>query len=77
MFVQNLVKRSGVDENGHAATEAGCEEWAAVCVCVVHDSRAPPVPAHHVPDSTDLLAKQTSACVCVCVEDVQTDKIRI
>ena len=36
-------------------------------ICVVHVSRAPPVPAHHVSDSTDLLAHQASVCVSVCV----------
>lgn len=54
-----LVKRSGVDVNGHVATEAGREGRS---ICVGHVSRAPPVPAHHVSDSTDLLVQQASVC---------------
>lgn len=52
-----------MDVNGHVATEAGREQRAENrSICVEHVGRAPPVCAHHVSDSTDLLV-----CVCVIV----------
>lgn len=59
-----LVKRAGANVNGRVDTEAARGEGSSICV--VHVSRAPPVPAHHVSDSTDLLAHQASVCV-VCL----------
>lgn len=59
-----LVKLAGVNVNGHVATEAvRGQRGEGSSICVVHASRAPPVPAHHVSDSTDLLAHQASVCV--------------
>lgn len=59
-----LVKCSGVDVDGHLATEAGRKRRGeGSSICAIHVSRAPPVPAHHVSDSTDLLAHRASVCI--------------
>lgn len=58
---QICVKDAGVNVNGHVAREQ-ILKGSSICIVHVH---APPVPANHVSDSTDLLAHEASVSVCV------------